>query len=45
MDNIGWQVLLLLGLMLFIGLPIYCIVCSRIDCCKKEINKKNYEIV
>lgn len=45
MDDIGWQVFLFLGLLLFIGLPIYCIVCSRSECCFKDKNKINYEIV
>ena len=43
MTDIDWQVFLFFSLLLFIGLPIYCIVCSRSDCCSKE--KNNYEIV
>ena len=45
MNDIGWQVFLFLSLIFFIGLPVCCIVCSKSDCCLKEINKKNYEIV
>ena len=45
MNDIGWQVFLFLSLIFFIGLPIFCIVCSKSDCCTEDKNKINYEIV